>query len=716
MIKKLLASILIIIILFVGMNMIFINSSVLADSHRFDYNGQLNEGKYPGLKAKLDNIRRDRPNWKIKIMETGLDWNEVIRREGDGVGSSPRSLIQGKYGEWIVGNQTYDNGSWRAASDMAISYIMDPRNWLDVNNSSILQFMQLSYFDVTDENVKTALKDTFFDNMENARIINKVSKEYNINVFFVVARIIQEQGYKGSSTWKMDSDGKSYYNPFNINASGNGVSEIIKNALQRAKDKGWDTFEKGLRGGIEKIGTDYINEKQDTLYLQKFDVESKGSLYMHQYMQNVDAPRTEASILKSKMSKINGVLDNDVVLVIPVYNNMPSNPSPEPNGNIDIGPINIQLKNNHNNWNVRESPSISSKSIAKVANSSTIVLSTMRTSDGWHRVVLVDGTFGYVKFDYDVWEQVNDVKNSNEVMVINGDDVALRAGPSTTEPVIMRLSKNSILTRVDNAGRYNIGGYIWDRVELPNGKKGFVARNFLADINKSDNIYRVKVKDYLIMRASPSTSAQDIRHLGDGVLVTVTEKVNEKVNGYTWYKITTAEGAEGYVASDYLVNVNGKTDDGQNNNPAPQPSVQPAPQPNVQPAPQPEKKPDNGNSSLIDNKNDEKKIIRVSPDAKADDLKKKYSNVKDISNNDLGTGTTVKIDNKEYKIIKAGDVNGDGRVTAKDSTQILKYVVKLIDLNDEQKNAADINKDGNVTAKDSTLILKHVVKLINIQY
>ena len=706
MIKKLLASILIIIILFVGMNMIFTNSSVLADSHRFDYNGQLNEGKYPGLKAKLDNIRRERPNWKIKIMETGLDWNEVIRREGDGVGSSPRSLIQGKYGEWIVGNQTYDNGSWRAASDMAISYIMDPRNWLDVNNSSILQFMQLSYFDVTDENVKTALKDTFFDNMDNARIINKVSKEYNINVFFVVARIIQEQGYKGSSTWKMDSDGKSYYNPFNINASGNGVSEIIKNALQRAKDKGWDTFEKGLRGGIEKIGTDYINEKQDTLYLQKFDVESKGSLYMHQYMQNVDAPRTEASILKSKMSKINGVLDNNVVLVIPVYNNMPSNPSPEPNGNIDIGPINIRLKNNHNNWNVRERPSISSKSIAKVANSSTIVLSTMRTSDGWHRVVLVDGTFGYVKFDYDFWEQVNDVKNSNEVMVINGDDVALRAGPSTTEPVIMRLSKNSILTRVDNTGRYNIGGYIWDRVELPNGKKGFVARNFLEDTKKANNIYRVKVNDYLIMRDAPN--GQDIRHLGDGVLVTVLERANEKVNGYFRDKIITAEGAVGYVARDYLVNVNSEEKEEPKNNPKPQLSVQPTPQP--------EKKTDNGNSSLIDNKNDEKKIIRVSPDAKADDLKKKYSNVKDISNNDLGTGTTVKIDNKEYKIIKVGDVNGDGRVTAKDATQILKYVVKLIDLNDEQKNAADINKDGNVTAKDATLILKHVVKLINIQY
>ena len=665
----------------------------------------MNEGKYPGLKAKLDNIRRERPNWKIKIMETGLDWNEVIRREGDGVGSSPRSLIQGKYGEWIVGNQTYDNGSWRAASDMAISYIMDPRNWLDVNNSSILQFMQLSYFDVTDENVKTALKDTFFDNMENARIINKVSKEYNINVFFVVARIIQEQGYKGSSTWKMDSDGKSYYNPFNINASGNGVSEIIKNALQRAKDKGWDTFEKGLRGGIEKIGTDYINEKQDTLYLQKFDVESKGSLYMHQYMQNVDAPRTEASILKSKMSKINGVLDNDVVLVIPVYNNMPSNPSPEPNGNIDIGPINIQLKNNHNNWNVRESPSISSKSIAKVANSSTIVLSTMRTSDGWHRVVLVDGTFGYVKFDYDVWEQVNDVKNSNEAMVIHGDDVALRAGPSTTEPVIMRLSKNSILTRVDNTGRYNIGGYIWDRVELPNGKKGFVARNFLEDTKKANNIYRVKVNDYLIMRDAPN--GQDIRHLGDGVLVTVLERANEKVNGYFRDKIITAEGAVGYVARDYLVNVNGEEKEEPKNNPEPQPSVQPAPQP--------EKKPE-VNVNLIDNKDDVNKTIKVLPEAKADDLKKKYKNVKDITNEKLATGSTVNIDNNIYTIIKIGDVNKDGEAKEMDAVDILNYSVDLIKLDDIQLKAADVNKDGKVKEMDAVDILNYSVDLIKLSY
>lgn len=706
--KKILASILIMIIVFVGINVILINSSVLADSHRFDYNGELNEGKYPGFKAKLDAIKRERPGWKIRIMETGLDWNEVIRREGDGVGRSPRSLVQGKYGEWIVSNQTYDNGSWRAASDKAISYVMDPRNWLNPNNSSILQFMQLSYFEVSDENVKVALKDTFFDNMENARIINNVSRDYNINVFFVVARIIQEQGYKGSATWKMDSDGKSYYNPFNINASGNGVSEIIKNALQRAKDKGWDTFEKGLRGGIEKIGTDYINEKQDTLYLQKFDVESKGTLYSHQYMQNIDAPRTEASILKSKMDKINGVLDNNVVLLIPVYNNMPATPTAEPNGNIDIGPINIQLKNNHTDWNVRENASISSKSVAKVANSSTVVLSIMRTNDGWHRVVLVDGTFGYIKFENDVWEQVNDVKNTNEAMIVKGDDVALRAGPGTNEPVIMRLSKNSILTRVDNTGRYNINGYIWDRVELPNGKKGFVARNFLEDTKKANNIYRVKVNDYLIMRDAPN--GQDIRHLGDGVLVTVLERANEKVNGYFRDKIITAEGAVGYVARDYLVNVNGEEKE--------EPKTKPEPQPSVQPVPQPEKKPENVNvnSKLIDNKNEEKKIIRVSPEARADDLKKKYSNVKDISNNDLGTGTTVKIDNNEYKIIKIGDVNGDGETDEIDAILILRKSIDIIQFNNIQNEAADVDKDGNSDEIDALRILRYTIGLNEIKY
>ena len=41
------------------------------------------------------------------------------------------------------------------------------------------------------------------------------------------------------------------------------------------------------------------------------------------------------------------------------------------------------------------------------------------------------------------------------------------------------------------------------------------------------------------MRDAPN--GQDIRHLGDGVLVTVLERANEKINGYFRDKIITAE-------------------------------------------------------------------------------------------------------------------------------------------------------------------------------
>ena len=716
--NKIISIFLIFVLVFVLMNSIFLKSSVRADSYRYDYNGgNLDERKYPGFKSRIDEVKRRHPSWQIKIMETGLDWNEVIRREGDSVGSSPRSLIQGKFGEWIAGNQTYDNGSGRAASDKAIAYIMDPRNWLKPDSSAILQFMQLSYFNTSDDDAKSALNGTFLDSMENARVINNVARDNNINVFFIIARIIQEQGYNGGATWRMQSDGKNYYNIFNINAYGNGVSTIVNNALRWAKDKGWDTLEKSLRGGISKIGSNYINQKQDTLYLQKFDVESKGGLYFNQYMQNVDAPRTEADILKSKIKKINGVLDNDIVLVIPVYKNMPSTPAPEPNTSVDIGPVNIKLTGGHTDWNVRADASTRARVVGHVANSDTIVLSTWRTGNGWHRVVLTNGVAGYIYFDYDIWTQINDVTNTSELMSVNGDDVAFRAGPGTSEPVIARLNRDSIAVRVDNTGRYNINGYIWDRVVLPDGRKGFIARNYLEKLDNQKNGYKVNLSEgYLRMRDKPN--GIEIRRLDNGVIVKVLEKGTEKINNTIWDKVVSSEGVIGYVSDDYLVSLNGQKDPSPA--PAPVPSNEsipvPEPVPDIKSQPAPTPIPENGNSELIGDKDDSKMIIRVSPKAKVDDLKKKYNNVKDISNGELGTGTKVKIDNKEYNIIKLGDINGDGYVDEDDAISVLRYAVDLEKYDDLKKQAGDVNKDSYIDEDDAIYILKYAVDLVDIKY
>ena len=60
-----------------------------------------------------------------------------------------------------------------------------------------------------------------------------------------------------------------------------------------------------------------------------------------------------------------------------------------------------------------------------------------------------------------------------------------------------------------------------------------------------------------------------------------------------------------------------------------------------------------------------------------------------------------------------GDVNLDGKVTAKDSLLAQRYAIKLEKLNDQQLLNGDVNGDGKVTAADAFLILRHAIKAIS---
>ena len=113
---------------------------------------------------------------------------------------------------------------------------------------------------------------------------------------------------------------KGYYNYYNIGASGTTDAEVLKNGLTYAKNKGWNTRFKSLDGGAAFIGNGYILKGQDTLYLQKFDVESSGVL--HQYMQNIMAPYTEGRSMQTMYAKA-GSLNSSFVFKIPVFLNMP---------------------------------------------------------------------------------------------------------------------------------------------------------------------------------------------------------------------------------------------------------------------------------------------------------------------------------------------------------------------------------------------------------
>ena len=181
---------------------------------------------------------------------------------------------------------------------------MDPRNWL-VDSPYLFQFLQTNYDETTDAGVYSALNGTFLYSWENASLINRVCREADANPYFIIARIIQEQGNKGGATYRMqDTDGTIYYNLFNIGAGGNG-DEVYQNALKKAKEMGWISIELCIRGGIRFLLSSYIAYKQNTIYLNKFDVEPYNGLYTKQYMQNIEAPKSEGTSMYNKMKQAN---------------------------------------------------------------------------------------------------------------------------------------------------------------------------------------------------------------------------------------------------------------------------------------------------------------------------------------------------------------------------------------------------------------------------
>ena len=232
-----------------------VNQTISQDIENIDSN------KYPQIKEMIQNLKNEHPNWNFKILYTDLEWNEVIENEYVGHGASPRNLVptSSSYeGEWICsicGDTTYDSGKWHCASQSALKYMMDPRNSL--NSSDIFQFLELTYTDYKIETIQAMLKKyDFWNNESYINAIIESSKKYNVNVYYIIARILQEQGNGTSPLVKGEGYNEQYvgvYNVFNIGASGSGKDNVILNGLARAEQEGWTSIELSIDGGVEFI-------------------------------------------------------------------------------------------------------------------------------------------------------------------------------------------------------------------------------------------------------------------------------------------------------------------------------------------------------------------------------------------------------------------------------------------------------------------------------
>lgn len=535
-------------------------------------------------------------------------------------------------------------------------------------------------------------------NKSYAQVIMEAAKENKISAYHLAARIRQEQGpgNSASSTATGTYSGyKGYYNYFNINAYGSGSSTIIKNALSYAKSKGWTDPEKSIKGGAKFVADEYINQGQSTLYLQKFDVDnSDGSLYWHQYMQNVSASKTEGNTILGTYKSINSKLDQAFNFIIPVYKNMPVTKCPQP-GSQSIVTQNVQVTDNE--LIVRSSKSTSAskvETLKKGAKVLRIEVGTTKTNGYyWDKIVLNNGKKGYVISSG--LKLLEDITNCN-IRGIAIEPGNVRNGPGTSGTVaITTLTVGQNVTIVEKNKYKNIDGYDWSRIYLSDGRQGYIVARYIEEITTNSGgttsssgkeIVKVVTSSGLSVREHPGTNQKILTYADKGDYLTRVEKDVSRDNGYIWDKIITDNGIEGYVArgdSDgpyiELVTTGTTTITGTGIK--------------------------TSGTNVICNPNiTVANIKKASPNAVI-----KNASGKEVTSGNVGTGYTVKVDGRTFTIIKKADVDGDGKMTAGDYVKIKNSIMGKSSLNANAKLGADVDGDGKVTAGDYVKIKNSIM-------
>lgn len=292
-------------------------------------------------------LKKAHPTWKFEFLYTGLDWNTVIENEAVNGRSlvsytfpkSYRAIDSSSYNSSTDSYIAKDGTSWFNAEQSVIKYYMDPRNFLDEIN--VFQFEKLSYDSKTQtlDGIKSMLKGSFMDNVYISNGTSNVlyaqafldaATRSGASPYHLVSKVLQEVGKSGSgSTTGKNANYPGIYNFYNIGASSG--TNPVENGLSWASSttagdylRPWNSQYKSIIGGALYISKNYISNGQDTIYLEKFDVETAYSgTYWHQYMTNISGAYTEGQKVYNAYKDLK-LLETDFTFVIPVYNNFPS--------------------------------------------------------------------------------------------------------------------------------------------------------------------------------------------------------------------------------------------------------------------------------------------------------------------------------------------------------------------------------------------------------
>lgn len=708
-------------------------------------------------KPYLYELQKKHPNWSFTALYINLDWKYVIDNENVfGKNLVPKSYSD-RWKNTTPGEYNVEvDAGWVDSSRRAVEYAMDPRNFL--NEVRIFQFEGLSYNETTNNitGIEKILYGTEFYNRivdyldsngnkitmtsKYSDLILSAGKTSRVNSFHLASRIKQEVGpFLSHSSISGTVEGfKGLYNFYNIGAtSSSEPMGAIKNGLQYAKDgKGasaetkakylipWNTKERAITGGGIFIGSSYIHLGQDTVYLQKFHVTSNtgGELFWHQYMTNVLAPYSESKLTYNGYSNT-GLLNDSIEFIIPVYNNMPSTPTENPNIlESDFTNDNTKVYADVNTTlNIRTGPSTSYESLTLVDKNEvmTRIAKGKQSGELWDKVKLSNGMVGYAFQSYlkEVPEkQIEQINLSIDNTTINkGETKKLNVEilpEEAKDHEVEYISSDSKIASVDSTG--NILGITSGKATITvKAKENNVSNSIEIQVYSKVQDMDLNVENLNIQKGD-TFIVSPIFYPSDASNQNVTfSSENESVVKIDNTGLITAinEGStkiivksqEGNITKEITVTVLPKLQDDELKF-----------------------------SDELRVEGNEVSGFDISK-LKVSEIKDKINTIYNIEiynskgelledNKFAGTGSIIKIVDEnnlvkmEYKIIIYGDVNGDAKINSVDLLVLQRHILEVEKLHDIFIKAGNINKNGkNPTSLDLLLIQRHILGLKLIQ-
>ena len=316
--------------------------------YTYDGNFENHISAFPeSYKPYLRELHAQYPNWRFYPDNINMTLEEAVTqqvidiRKLTSADVSWRYMGAGGY-DWSTGTWMQPEPKYYAASREVVRYYMDPRSYL--NSVSVFAFLPQNY-DAnaqTEAGVQKIIKGTFMEKNYNdpndtayggsySKVLMAAAKASNVNPYVLAATIIQEQGTAGTSPLISGNYGgyENLYNFFNVGATGSTKEEIYKNGLSRARTEKWTTRSASIIGGASFCANNYINANQNTYYYMNFNVKEPSRLW-HQYAQAIHDTYSKASKVSASYKDLT---DAEISFLIPVYKNMPSEVSKEPEKN-----------------------------------------------------------------------------------------------------------------------------------------------------------------------------------------------------------------------------------------------------------------------------------------------------------------------------------------------------------------------------------------------